>query len=169
MAFAKNIQNLKPGDTIDRSREIQRMLPRHFKIMELCASGYNPKDIAQATGVTKQTVGNITNSPLFQDELARFKETQRDIDTEKEIRAENDAMEILRQNSTRAAERTVELMESENEKIALSSASEILDRVTKSESGRAQIILDSDAINVLFTALRETREAQERKVDAIEV
>jgi DNA-directed RNA polymerase len=169
MPKVKNIQNLKAGCTVDRSREIQRMLPRHFKIMELCASGYTPKDIAQATGVTKQTVGNITNSPLFQDELARFKDSQRDVDTEKEMRAESDALEILRQNSTRAALRTVELMESDNEKIALSSASEILDRVTKSGTARAQIILDSEAINTLFTALRETREAQNRKADAIEV
>ena len=50
---------------------LKKLLPRHYKVMELCLKGKNRKDVAKEVGLTPRAISNITGSPIFQDELAR--------------------------------------------------------------------------------------------------
>jgi predicted transcriptional regulator len=151
-----------------REEDLKRLMPRHYKIAELAAEGYSNKDIAQALGISQRQVTNITGSPLFQEELSRCREKTLEVGVEDRGRAQMDALEYLRQNSLRAAEKTVELLDSENEKIALSSATEILNRVTKNDNMRSSVILDGDAIGALFRALQETKDRRKVQSEVID-
>ncbi len=50
---------------------LKKLLPRHYRILELCLDGKNRKDIAEEVGLTPRAVTNVTNSPVFQNEFAR--------------------------------------------------------------------------------------------------
>jgi hypothetical protein len=49
---------------------IQRLLPRHNKIMDLYLAGHDTKVIAEAVGSTTASVSLCIKSPLFQHEAA---------------------------------------------------------------------------------------------------
>jgi hypothetical protein len=51
--------------------DLQRLLPRHFKIIELALDGNDRQTIAQVLEISPQTVSNVLNTPLVQDELSK--------------------------------------------------------------------------------------------------
>src|SRR5690606_16804416 len=54
-----------------RPREIQRLLPRHYQIMDLLVEGLTQQQIADYFNVTRQAINLVCNSPVFKHELAR--------------------------------------------------------------------------------------------------
>jgi len=150
--------------TNQRSNDLQRLLPRHFRMMELAMQGYSTKEIAQACDVHIATVSNVFNSPLFQEEVSKRRMDRKE-KLEKEVeRIEGDALEYLQKHAMTAARKTVELVGSDNERIALSSAKEILDRVASKER-HTSVFMDGDAMRTLMDALRETRQVKEIVVE----
>lgn len=52
--------------TGERKYNVQRLTPLHFNILELVAVGYRNKQIAEALGVSRNTVSNVKNSAAAQ-------------------------------------------------------------------------------------------------------
>ena len=139
--------------------ELQRLLPRHYEILNLSLGGNGPKEIAQVLGMTPQAISLITKSPVFQNELARRRDG---------INAEVDAglassplraKELLESSAHRAAEVQVELLESPDHKTKLASSKEILDRVLgsgKEHQASSVVVLQKVDIQLLQLALRES-------------
>ncbi len=71
---------------------LKKLLPRHYRILELCLDGKNRKDIAREVGLTPRAITNITNSPIFQFEYARRR---------KERQKQNDRAALLEIKSLR--------------------------------------------------------------------
>lgn len=139
--------------------ELKRLSDRHKAIIELCLQGHPRSDIARLSGLTPQAITIITNSPKFQDELARRRDRVESKIDEVHALSTSEAKEILQQSSVEAARTHVELLSSQDERVKQKSASEILDRVglgrETSDRGGSQVVLDADTINVLQIALKE--------------
>src|SRR5512146_1879957 len=96
--------------------EIERMMPGHFDILNLCLAGYRVKDIAQAVGMTAQAVSLITNAPIFQHELSRRRgNVNQQIDSNL-ASVPMRAKALLEQNAERAVQVHVELLSADNPK-----------------------------------------------------
>ena len=140
--------------------ELQRLLPRHFRMLDLCLQGLSRNDIALVCGVTPESVGLVINSPLFQDELARRRQGQYIENKDKRTLNEGEALDILQKASAKAANRHVELLDSDNERTVQASANAILDRVLAvkgSEVGAVKI--DQTIINLLQITVNELKGA----------
>lgn len=140
---------------------LEKLLPRHYAILELCLAGMDKKAIAEKLEITPQTVYNVTNSPLFQDELARRK---------KSVEAKQDSLlastparakAVLDQNAVRAAERLSQLVQSADEGIAHRSSVAILDKVLGSDQSKIRpITINVEQLENLQVALLESRNLQ---------
>jgi len=141
---------------------LQKLQARHLKVMDLTLEGKTRGDIAEAVGMTPQNVYLVTNSPLFQQELARRREErEKHHDSDSMLMLEQ-AKDILANNSARAAEVHVGLLDSTSDRIKQASASAILDRVglspQKQEESRAQpITVSVEVFNNLQQALVEVK------------
>ena len=148
--------------------ELQRLLPRHFQILELCLQGYSTKDIAQAVSLTPQAISLITNSPLFQDALARRRSERQAIGDEEAVQAEVEALDLLRKHSKDAAQVQVDLLEAPDGRVALVSANSILDRVLGKAPPEAQssapVMVLAENIQILQVALKESRDARDGSI-----
>lgn len=139
--------------------ELKRLLPRHYEIMRMCLSGLRAKDIATALKppMTPIGVSLVINSPLFQDGLAREREGQFKADS---VARTEDAMDILEEAASDAANKHVALLDSKNERIAQASANAILDRVlSKEDAGLGIVKLDPAVVNILQITINELKEA----------
>ena len=133
--------------------ELQRLLPRHFKIMQLCLTGLNRKDIALALGMSPEGVGLIINSPLFQDELASKRVKA---DAEAQELEHIGALTILENSANAAAQKHVDLLNSESDRVAQISATAILDRVMEKKVIAARgVKLDAEVVNLLQITINE--------------
>lgn len=145
---------------------IQRLLPRHYRILELRLAGLSNKAIAATVGCTPQSVSIVIRSPMFQAEYNRKLSTQ----TEGAVAAEVDAFasrarSTLQQNAERAAQTQVELLDSEDDSVKLRSSSSILDRVLgKVEGSQAsdgpsiKVEIQTKDAQLLILALNESKE-----------
>ena len=142
--------------------DLQRLLPRHFKIIDLCLAGLSRKQIADEVGLTTQAVSNITNSPLFQDEIARRrKKLEKEVDQEV-VDGLKEARDLIIQNAKKAAQVHVDLLEEEDPRIRQASASAILQKAfggsvgddSKKEGG---VVIKPEQAQVLVLAIQETK------------
>ncbi len=53
------------------SSVVRRMLPRHFKILDMVLAGHKSSAIAETLEMNKDTISALTRSPIFQAELTR--------------------------------------------------------------------------------------------------
>ena len=139
--------------------ELQRLLPRHYKILRLCIEGLTRKEIALGLSMSPEGVGLIINSPLFQDELAKHREVSmkdaREISNVQDVEAIN----ILQEAASDAARKHVDLLNSDNDRTAQMSANSILDRVMASDkNGVAGIKIDQNVINLLQITINELKD-----------
>ena len=142
--------------------EIQRMAPRHFRILELCLQGHSKKVIAEALGMTPQAISLITNSPLFQDQLARRRGEVEKVSNEAVGSAVVDARNTLVENAQAAANKQVDLLNAENESVQLHAATAILDRVMEKKDGDkvTSPMIQTEQLNVLVLALKESKDGR---------
>src|SRR5262245_42735769 len=57
-----------PSKTV-HERQIKKLSPRHYEIMELLLAGTRPRDIAKTFGIGRQWLSVIINSPVFLAEM----------------------------------------------------------------------------------------------------
>src|ERR1019366_436897 len=95
--------------------EIQRLAPRHYKIMDLALAGYRTKDIAQALSMTPQSISLIMNAPLFQHELSR-RQTLITADVDQNLSlAPMRAKELIDANLVKAVQTHVDLLDNDGD------------------------------------------------------
>ena len=148
-----NIQRLN-GPT-----SIQRMLPRHFKMMEMKLAGFSHSEIAKTLECSDQNVWVVTNSPLFIAEYNRQMKLQQEdnglVQTKEAFISK--ARSILESSSELAANTQVELMASEDDSIRLRASGSILDRALGKEDGKGigpslhVVINNADAVLISNT------------------
>lgn len=140
--------------------EIQRMLPRHYAIVNLALAGMSRRDIAKRVSLTPEAVGMILRAPIVQDELARRRERiERKIDEHIALRVV-DAKRIIEEASARAAEKQVELLDADSPRVRQSAAKDILDRTIgkrPSDASPPSVVFDARTINMLQVALQESQ------------
>jgi hypothetical protein len=144
---------------------IQRLLPRHFKILELTLAGHDRKAIAQALEMSEPTITNVQRSPLFQAELVRRRRegegaTVATLDREAAL---GRARSLLEEASVGAAEKMVELMEAEDTSLQHRAAADILDRAL-GKSGQKESVpvvnITAEQVQLLNIALKESQNGQ---------
>jgi len=140
---------------------INRLLPRHFKILDLALQGLSRTQIAERMEMSPVGVGLILNSPKFQDELAR-RRTEIDKKSDEGL-ATNlaNAKEILSNAAEDAAQVHVDLLNSEDDRVKQFSANQVLDRVglARAEKGGGGdfnvAVINAESLQVLQVALKE--------------
>lgn len=140
---------------------INRLLPRHFKILDLALQGLSRTQIASEMEMSPVGVGLILNSPKFQDELAR-RRTEIDKKSDEGL-ATNlaNAKEILSNAAEDAAQVHVDLLNSEDDRVKQFSANQVLDRVglARAEKGGGGdfnvAVINAESLQVLQVALKE--------------
>ena len=128
-----------------------RLLPRHFKILDLYMSGsMNYKQIAEEVGVSPMTVHRIVNMPNVQKDLSiRRNKKSADIDTLDTISLSStvdSARRLLEESAEEAAERLVGGLVSSDERIVNKSANDLLDRVGISRVSKQDIASKSTVL-----------------------
>lgn len=139
------------------AHELKKLLPRHFRIMELLLDGLSFKDTAETVGMSPAAIQMIARSPLFQEELARRRrDTQQSLDQTRS-QAQIDAQAVLNDNARRAAETHAELLDDDDPSIRQRSAESILDRVFgKGESKPSAVVqVNAETFQLLKIALDE--------------
>ena len=149
----------------DQANTVQRLLPRHFKVIELAMAGHDSKTIAETLNIKPTTVALILKSPLVQHEISKRTKAS----TEETILGlDRDAfrgkvMGILEKATLKAAQVQEELLNNPNPTIALRASDSILDRVfgSRQDGGGAATVINITAENValLHTALKESEYA----------
>ena len=151
--------------------KVQRMLPRHFQILDMVMAGHNNEVIATTVDLHRDTIGYITRSPLFQAELTR---RRKEDNTEEILGMDRDAIvgkarSILEQSVEAAAEKHVELLETEDPSLQMRAASQILDRVfgkAEEKSVRPVVSLTAENVQLLVLAMKESPNAQVNELPA---
>lgn len=141
--------------------EIQRLMPRHFQILELTLGGNGPKEIAQALGMTPQAISLITNAPNFQSELARRRETIESKSNDMMALGSQRARQMLEEASTLAVQVHVDLLDAADPKVQQTSASKILDLVLgkSDQNQKPTIVMNIADINLIKLTLLECGDA----------
>ncbi len=150
------------------SHEIERLLPRHHAILELCLAGNGTREIAQAMDMSPQAISLITNAPIFQHELSKRREGRVKLADEAAALVPMRAKQALENASLDAANTQIELMQKTNpdNKLRAAMATEILDRTLgsgKDANGNSPvIILNQGDILIMQQALNESVAARQR-------
>jgi len=118
--------------------QLQRLLPKHYKILDLVLAGWIQRKIADELGLSYVGVSNIVTSRVFQAELARRREEQNQrIDRTESVR-QMSVREILEGATVEAAEKQVGLLRSPNVRVQQMAAMDILDRGGCSKTSRSE-------------------------------
>ena len=147
--------------------EIHRLLPRHFKILEMRLAGCSNKEIAESVNCTPQNIHIVCRSPLFIAEFNRKLQDQIDygISLDREAFV-GKAQSMLNVASLQAAETQVDLMESDDDSVRLRASGSILDRALgkveskTSDSAASQVVINTSDATLLIIALKESNNAQ---------
>jgi len=141
--------------------QLQKLIPRHFKILDLYLDGMPQVDIAKEVGMHQVNVGLVVRSPVFQNELA-IRRSLRERD-EKEFRQTGlvQAKGVLEGAAFHAAETQVGLLESKDERVKLASSNSILDRVFGDEKGPVGVVINAETVQLLSLAVQESRSSNE--------
>lgn len=151
-------------------QQLKRMLPRHFRILDLYLTGeMNIKDIAEAVGMTPQGVGLIVKNPIFQKEAGR-RRSSLERKTEDKIAGSTveSARKVIENAALDAARTHVKLLVSNDDKVKQRSASEILDRAGLKERAEEQpeVHVNVEHFTVLHEALKESNEMKEKEKES---
>jgi predicted transcriptional regulator len=130
------------------SYEIKRLLPRHIKVMDLKIAGFKQKEIAEKLDLTEAAVSSIVNSQVFLDHIPiRRAELQQQADDDYENEPEQIAG-LLQRNTLQAVKNLVELLNSDNERLALAAAVAILDRTGHGKLSRGKMSVERETLHL---------------------
>lgn len=143
------------------SYEIKKLLPRHYKIMDLLLLGKKQKEIAREVNLSEQAVSSIVNSRIFKEQLP-FRKKQVEQKPDKDGLSAGD---LLHRALVTSAKRLCQMLYSEDDRVALRAAMDILDRAGYPKCLRTQItkrpktaVIDDQVAKRLEQALRELEE-----------
>lgn len=138
--------------------EIERLLPRHYKILELALAGNGPKEIAQAVEMNPVAVGLIMRAPIFQEALAKSRSKAENAQVEEQAVDSQRARTVLENGSVRAAQVQVDLLESSKETVRLQAADSVLDRVLGKSAPQVQgsVVINAETVQLLQLAISES-------------
>ena len=111
------------------SSQLQRLLPRHQRVIDLCLEGLSGVEMAKRMGMTPVGISFIVNSPIFQTELSRRRDNMSKSHDHAVGVEVIKAKRVLEGAAVEAAEKHVGLLGCDDDAIAQRSASEILNRV----------------------------------------
>lgn len=145
---------------MSRTTQIQRLLPRHHKIIDLAVAGHEVEQIAEVVGMSAAAVKTILRSAVTQQEIALRRKASREDEV---LGMDRDAyrgkaQSILEQATVKAAAKQVELLECGDPAIVLRAADKILDRVfgDGKDSRRSMVVnITASQVALLTTALKE--------------
>jgi len=136
---------------------LQKLNPRHYKILDMCLQGLQAVDIASQLKMSPTQINNIIRSPSFQHQFALRRQKLESIQDTTEV---DSVKQLLKQNAEKAASKLVDCINSDDERIAIKSASEILDRsgYPKEQQQNVQdnsvnIIISADELSILKESL----------------
>lgn len=145
--------------TKERNR-LEKLNARHYKILDLRMAGWKIQQIAGHLGMTRQQVSLVVNSPTFEHEFALQRARKEEIRDTEDVRGEDEVKTVLVEGAKKAAEKLVSTIGSDQEKNAIRSAAEILDRTgyaktQRVEGGESQqiVVIGSDELSRLTKAL----------------
>lgn len=137
--------------------EIERLLPRHYKILELASEGHGRKEIAQVMGMTPEAIGQILNAPLVQNRLAELRVDREKTRKENLAQGVHKAQQILEEASSQAAQTHVDLLTHDDARVRQNSANAILDRVLENKSNASTVVvIEAEKLQVLQIALQQS-------------
>jgi len=149
----------------NRSSVVRRLLPRHFKILEMIKAGHTNRVVAETFNMHIDTISALTRSPLFQAELVRMRkedplEDMLELDRNAVL---GKARSILEEAIEPAAFKMVELLEADDPNIQYRASNNLLDRVfgKADEKQSAPVIkLNAEHVQLLVLAMKESDDAQ---------
>lgn len=148
--------------------QIQRILPRHYRIIELAAANHDAKVIAEALEMPIRSVKMLLKDPLVQSEIARKKSMDDTVEVMGMDRnaAMGKARSILEQASIAAADKHVELMSDPDSSIQLRSAQSILKNVFgDNKTGTQQVFnITAENVSLLNLALKESENVRKHEL-----
>lgn len=133
-------------------------------MMDLVLLGKKQKEIAEELGLTPQAVCSIVNSTVFREHLPiRLIEIKQNPEGEK-----FSALGIIHKFSEEAAQKLVDMLDSEDPRIRMSAATDILDRAgygryqRQSRNEKAVVVVANlDDLNRIESIFSETEEIKE--------
>jgi len=136
--------------------QIEKLNPRHYKILEYCLRGWTNKQIADHLGMTQQAVSIVVNSPSFQHELATRRSKLDNMVDESIVASSNEVTEAIRSYTLAAVHRLGLIASNANSRDAdaVRASAEILDRggfpkVHQVESRNLSVVIrPEDAVRI---------------------
>jgi hypothetical protein len=106
----------------------ERLLPRHFGLVRLVLSGtYSNDQMASMLGYTTANIARVIKMPAFQDELARRRKAQNNVENVAIRDGLTAARDLLNQTSLAAVEKMEQVMATSGDpKLQLDAADKIL-------------------------------------------
>lgn len=146
--------------------EPQRLTPRHKRIMDLHLAGESNKTIATALGLTKEAVGLIINTPIFQNALSiRRDNVERDLDTQLSSTVVNARNKILA-SAEKAVDKLLEHVDSDNESLSLKAVNAVCDLAFGKGEGGHSITINAGSLQTLQIALAEAAGYRKERMGA---
>ena len=145
---------------------VQTLTPRHYQILDLAVSGLNATSIATQLGMSRGQVSLILASPSFQHQFALRRKSVEAVQDNKIANELDDVKSELQASALAAAKKLISGIDSADEKIAIRSATEILDRTgypkEQKVTGSAgnTIVINSTDMKILTESLAMTNENQ---------
>ena len=112
--------------------DIQKLTPRHFKILDLALAGLQAVDIARRLEMSPTQVNNVLRSPSFQHQFAlrrsSLNDQLEDVAVSEVEEIKDEVKEVLRNGALSSAKKLVDLVDCPDPRISMKSAAEVLDR-----------------------------------------
>lgn len=139
--------------------ENKRLLPVHYRMIELVLEGYGAAEIAQAMGYSPQGVSSVMACAIFQDELSLQRARRQSVHLQAVASTVVEARDKLHGLAVKAVDRLQQTLNSTNENIALRSVTTILDRIDglnipEKEKTQPQIV-SQDRLVLIIETMRE--------------
>lgn len=142
---------------------------KHYQIIDLALVGESNVDIAKALDMHTQTVGMILRSPLVMSELARRRKESDSVvlGTLDRSAMLGKAKSILEQGAEDAAQKHIELLDTDDPSLQLKAATHILDRVFGRADEVAPVIhITTEQVQLINLALKESHDGPNQEQPA---
>lgn len=146
------------GDSSEKTPELMKMGPQHYKILDLYLQGNTVGDIATQLDRTREGITWVVASAPFQHELARRRKDLENVHDQTVAATTSRARDLIARSSEMAAQKLVDKMNSQDERIAMMSIIQILDRATGSTNQPVNVqILGAERVQLLLQSINESR------------
>lgn len=149
-------------ESVKQKVELQRLGPRHHRILELYLQGFKPGEIARELGVTREGITWVVSSPCFQHELARRRKDRETVHDQMVASTVGAARAKIEGAAEAAADGLIDTLSSQDERVRLMGIKEILDRAGASTASKTPVsvqILSPERVQLLIQSINESKGA----------